>query len=173
MPVFFEFIFPTSIFVNRWRSFIEPTSPGNSRLYRLGVSQAQKAKESGDERPRLRVSKRTPPTFPSFPFPLALLDTNAAQLVLRDCFLILRNEIEAVFDFTQLTQLITWTQHITSLVSKIGCARVEFVLRKKSPKFDTRSDWCWFRMNRTRLSAINTDALSNFYLELYYSLVEP
>ena len=27
-----------------------------SRLYRLGVSQAQKAKESGDERPRLRAS---------------------------------------------------------------------------------------------------------------------
>ena len=31
-------------------------SPGRSRLYRLGVSQAQKAKESGDERPRLSAS---------------------------------------------------------------------------------------------------------------------
>ena len=30
--------------------------PGSSRLYRLDVSQAQKAKESGDERPRLRAS---------------------------------------------------------------------------------------------------------------------
>ena len=29
--------------------------PGSSRLYRLGVSQAQKAKESRDERPRLRA----------------------------------------------------------------------------------------------------------------------
>ena len=37
--------------------------PGISRLYRLGVSQAQKAKESGDERPRLRASWRMPPTF--------------------------------------------------------------------------------------------------------------
>ena len=34
-------------------------SPGSSQLYRLGVSQAQKAKVSGDERPR-----------PNFPFPL-------------------------------------------------------------------------------------------------------
>ena len=31
-------------------------SSGSSRLYRLGVSQAQKAKESGDERPQLRAS---------------------------------------------------------------------------------------------------------------------
>ena len=31
-------------------------SPGSSRLYRLGVSQAQKVKVSGDERPRLRAS---------------------------------------------------------------------------------------------------------------------
>ena len=30
--------------------------PDSSRLYRLGVSQAQKAKVSGDERPRLRAS---------------------------------------------------------------------------------------------------------------------
>ena len=30
-------------------------SPGSSRLYRLGVSQAQKAKVLGDKRPRLRV----------------------------------------------------------------------------------------------------------------------
>ena len=30
-------------------------SPGSSRLYRLGVSQAQKTKVSGDERPRLRA----------------------------------------------------------------------------------------------------------------------
>ena len=29
-------------------------SLGSSRLYRLGVSQAQKAKESGHKRPRLR-----------------------------------------------------------------------------------------------------------------------
>ena len=31
-------------------------SPGSSRLYRLGVLQAQKSKESEDERPRLRAS---------------------------------------------------------------------------------------------------------------------
>ena len=31
-------------------------SPGSSRLYRLGDSQAQKAKMFGDERPRLRAS---------------------------------------------------------------------------------------------------------------------
>ena len=33
-----------------------PSQPGSSRLYHLGVSQAQKAKVSGDERPRLRAS---------------------------------------------------------------------------------------------------------------------
>ena len=37
--------------------------PGSSRLYRLGVSQAQKAKLSGDERPRLCVLMRMHPTF--------------------------------------------------------------------------------------------------------------
>ena len=31
-------------------------SPGISRLYRLGVSQAQKPKVSGDKRPRLRAT---------------------------------------------------------------------------------------------------------------------
>ena len=38
-------------------------NPGSSRLYRLGVSQAQEAEMSGDERPRLRASQRLPPTF--------------------------------------------------------------------------------------------------------------
>ena len=32
------------------------SEPGSRRLYRLGVSQPQKAKVSGDEHPRLRVS---------------------------------------------------------------------------------------------------------------------
>ena len=36
---------------------------GSIRLYRLGVTMAQKAKESGDERPRLRASQRMSPTF--------------------------------------------------------------------------------------------------------------
>ena len=42
----------------RYRSADTLRSPlfsGSSRLYRLGVSQAQKVKESGDERPRLRA----------------------------------------------------------------------------------------------------------------------
>ena len=37
--------------------------PGSSRHYRLDVSQAQKAKESGDERPQLCASKRLPLNF--------------------------------------------------------------------------------------------------------------
>ena len=37
-------------------------SPGSSRLDRLGASQAQKAKVSGDESPRLRALQRVPPT---------------------------------------------------------------------------------------------------------------
>ena len=35
----------------------------SSRLYRLGVSEAQKAKYSGDERPRLRTSSSVSPTL--------------------------------------------------------------------------------------------------------------
>ena len=40
----------------------------NSWIHRQGVSQAQKAKETGDERPRLRASSRVPPTFHSLFF---------------------------------------------------------------------------------------------------------
>ena len=38
--------------------------------YRLDVSQAQKARQSGDERPRLRASYRMPLTYRFFPPPL-------------------------------------------------------------------------------------------------------
>ena len=38
-------------------------TPRRCKLHRLGVSQAQKSKVSGDERPRLRASLRLPPTF--------------------------------------------------------------------------------------------------------------
>ena len=41
------------------------TNPGSRRLYRLGVSQTQKAEVSGDERPRLRASVYAP----NFPIP--------------------------------------------------------------------------------------------------------
>ena len=52
----------TAVF--NWSSLASP--PGSSRLYHLCVSQAQKAKVSGDERPRLRALWRVPPTFLSF-----------------------------------------------------------------------------------------------------------
>ena len=42
-----------------WRN----CSPGCSWLYRLSVSQAQKTKESEDERPRVRPSQRMSPTL--------------------------------------------------------------------------------------------------------------
>ena len=35
------------------------SSPGSSRLYRLDVSQAHKAEDAGNERPRLRLGEET------------------------------------------------------------------------------------------------------------------
>ena len=54
-----EELSPQSTQLSKWVPVVRTRegdcSPGSSRLYRLGVSQAHKSKESGDERPRLRA----------------------------------------------------------------------------------------------------------------------
>ena len=79
----------------------EKCSPGRSRVHRVGVSQPQKAKVSGDERPRLRASYRVAPTFLfSLPIKWDRILVGGAKLVNRRAFPIKRRDIQAIGEYS-------------------------------------------------------------------------
>ena len=68
----------------------ENCSPGISRLYRLGVSHAKKAKKSGDECPPLRASAYAPKFFPEKARDTNFFPEKARDMNIRDVTAMLR-----------------------------------------------------------------------------------